>query len=167
MPVRTGTYRYVLGRRHVIISYTQAVIRVWELNSTVYMSYARDMIGWNRISKNAKFRSCMYILVRTVTYWYVQEHTWKKTCDYLIHPDSDLRVKFDSASGIQYSSIYRYIPVYTGIYYAMVYHGIWFTSKVYTSIYWYILFLEFQKKYIPVYTSICISWKYILVNTSI
>jgi hypothetical protein len=43
MLVHTGTYRYMLGRRHVIISYTQTVI--CELNSTVYMFYARDMKG--------------------------------------------------------------------------------------------------------------------------
>ena len=38
----------------------------------------------------------MYILVCTGTDWYVLVHTWKKTCDYLIHPGSDLRVKFNS-----------------------------------------------------------------------
>ncbi len=40
--VRTGTYQYILGKIHVDIEYTLAVLR--ELNSTVYMSSARDMI---------------------------------------------------------------------------------------------------------------------------
>ena len=41
--VRTGTYKYKLDKIHVLISYIQAVIG--EINSTVYISFAIDMIG--------------------------------------------------------------------------------------------------------------------------
>ncbi len=95
MPVRTGTYRYVLGRRHVIISYTQAVsdLRV-KFNSVHVLCKRYDIMESN--FKKCKVQACMYILVRTGTYWYVLVRTWKQTCDYLIHPGSDLRVEFNS-----------------------------------------------------------------------
>ncbi len=44
--------------------------------------------------------------------------------DILVHTTDLETTDHVQASGILYSSIYRYIPVYTGIYYAMVYHSI-------------------------------------------
>jgi hypothetical protein len=63
-------------------------------------------IHLDRIRQNSTYQyvpfctgTYWYVLVHSFnagTYCYVQVHTWKKTCDYLIHPGSDLRVKFNS-----------------------------------------------------------------------